>query len=244
MRCWTPARRCGVCGSVLDADPDRRAGVAPVQCGLHARGAGCAAAPGRLKRAQVPARRAAERDQAAIAAWRQDAWPVLKGRRRTRGMAVLRRRVRPGPEATAGTYLRPPRPHPGGAGDRRLQQAGVAGRADRRQARIRPRLIYRVHTARRRGSDSRKGFTETDHARFLDAARQQPRWSCVSTAAACKSSAVSTSVPAAGRSKHLSRQRRERLRAGPDQAPAVARDFPHIDTGAQPHDSAVRGWPH
>jgi len=29
-----------------------------------------------------------------------------------------------------------------------------------------------VHTARRRGSDSRKGFTETDYARFLDAARQ------------------------------------------------------------------------
>jgi putative transposase len=37
----------------------------------------------------------------------------------------------------------------------------------------RPRLIYRVHTARRRGSDSRKGFTETDYARFLDAAHQQ-----------------------------------------------------------------------
>jgi transposase len=35
----------------------------------------------------------------------------------------------------------------------------------------RPRLIYRVHT-RKRG-DSRKGFTETDYARFLDAARQQ-----------------------------------------------------------------------
>jgi hypothetical protein len=33
----------------------------------------------------------------------------------------------------------------------------------------RPRLIYRVHT-RRRGSLSRKGFTETDYARFLDAA--------------------------------------------------------------------------
>jgi transposase len=32
---------------------------------------------------QVPARQAAERDQAAITAWRQEAWPVLKGRRRT-----------------------------------------------------------------------------------------------------------------------------------------------------------------
>jgi putative transposase len=35
------------------------------------------------------------------------------------------------------------------------------------------RLIYRVHSARRRGSDSRKGFTEADYARFLDAAHQQ-----------------------------------------------------------------------
>jgi transposase len=35
-----------------------------------------------------------------------------------------------------------------------------------------PRLIYRVH-ARHRG-DKRKGFTETEYARLLDAARQQP----------------------------------------------------------------------
>ena len=32
---------------------------------------------------QVPARRAVERDEAAIAAWREEAWPVIKGRRRT-----------------------------------------------------------------------------------------------------------------------------------------------------------------
>jgi transposase len=37
-----------------------------------------------------------------------------------------------------------------------------------------PRLIYRTHT-RKPGSDSRKGFTETDYARFLDAAHQQLR---------------------------------------------------------------------
>jgi len=35
----------------------------------------------------------------------------------------------------------------------------------------RPRLIYRVH--RRRAGDKRKGFTETDYARLLDAAHQQ-----------------------------------------------------------------------
>jgi putative transposase len=34
-----------------------------------------------------------------------------------------------------------------------------------------PRLIYRTHRARR--ADKRKGFTETDYARFLDAAHQQ-----------------------------------------------------------------------
>jgi transposase len=32
---------------------------------------------------QVPARRAAERDDARIAAWREAEWPVVKGRRRT-----------------------------------------------------------------------------------------------------------------------------------------------------------------
>ena len=35
----------------------------------------------------------------------------------------------------------------------------------------RPRLIYRTHRGRQ--GDKRKGFTETDYARFLDAARQQ-----------------------------------------------------------------------
>ncbi len=35
-----------------------------------------------------------------------------------------------------------------------------------------PRLIYRVHHGRR-GKHQRKGFTETDYARLLDAAHQQ-----------------------------------------------------------------------
>ena len=37
----------------------------------------------------------------------------------------------------------------------------------------RPRLIYRVHHARRRRGDQRKGFTETGYAQLLDAAHQQ-----------------------------------------------------------------------
>ena len=36
----------------------------------------------------------------------------------------------------------------------------------------RPRLIYRVHQARRHRGDQRKGFTEADYARFFDAAHQ------------------------------------------------------------------------
>jgi hypothetical protein len=36
-----------------------------------------------------------------------------------------------------------------------------------------PRLIYQVHHARRCGNDQRKGFTEVDYARLLDAAHQQ-----------------------------------------------------------------------
>jgi hypothetical protein len=37
----------------------------------------------------------------------------------------------------------------------------------------RPRMIYRVHRRQPRGTDRRKGFTETDYARLLDDAHQQ-----------------------------------------------------------------------
>jgi len=37
----------------------------------------------------------------------------------------------------------------------------------------RPRLIYRVHAGHGPRKDRRKGFTETDYARLLDAAHQQ-----------------------------------------------------------------------
>jgi putative transposase len=36
-----------------------------------------------------------------------------------------------------------------------------------------PRLIYRIHRSRGHGKDRRKGFTETDYARLLDAVHQQ-----------------------------------------------------------------------
>jgi transposase len=37
----------------------------------------------------------------------------------------------------------------------------------------RPRLIYRVHASRRNSREQRKGFTEAEYARLLDAAHQQ-----------------------------------------------------------------------
>ena len=49
---------------------------------------------------QVPARRAAERDEARVAAWREEAWPVVKGRRRTWA---------PGSASRTNQGLRPPK---------------------------------------------------------------------------------------------------------------------------------------
>jgi hypothetical protein len=54
-----------------------------------------------------------------------------------------------------------------GGHDTRVSLAAlIAARPGRR-----PRLIYRTHRARH--ADKRKGFTETDYARLLDAAHQQ-----------------------------------------------------------------------
>jgi transposase len=78
---------------------------------------------------QVPARRAAERDEAQIARWREETWPVIKDGGGPGRLALLRRRVRPGLKAAEGPYLGPLWLHPGGAGDRHQQQARVAGRA-------------------------------------------------------------------------------------------------------------------
>src|SRR6266853_1552014 len=73
---------------------------------------------------QVPARRAAERDEDRIARWREETWPVIKHGGGPGRLALLPGRVRPGPEAAEGPHLGPPRPYPGGDGDRRPQHAG------------------------------------------------------------------------------------------------------------------------
>ena len=79
--------------------------------------------------AQVPARRAAERDEERIAAWREEAGGGKRTAADLGAWLGLRGRIRLGPKAAAKE-----RPHPGGDGDRRQRQAGVAGRADRRRA--------------------------------------------------------------------------------------------------------------
>jgi transposase len=87
---------------------------------------------------QVPARQAAERDEARIVAWREETWPVVKGRRRTWAPGWSSKTNQARAKAAQRTHLGPPRPDAGGEGDRRTQQARVARRAHRRQAWLPP----------------------------------------------------------------------------------------------------------
>jgi len=68
-QCWTLARIAEVIGSRFKVGYT----LAGVDLLLHRIGWSV----------QVPARRAAERDEARIAAWREGTWPVVKERRRT-----------------------------------------------------------------------------------------------------------------------------------------------------------------
>src|SRR4051794_36356977 len=84
---------------------------------------------------QVPARQAAERDEEQIAAWREETWPEIKRPRRTWAPGESSRTSpATGLQAAEGSHLGPPRPDPGGAGDRGDQPAAVGGRAGRGQA--------------------------------------------------------------------------------------------------------------
>jgi hypothetical protein len=122
---------------------------------------------------QFPARRAAERAEAAIAAWRQEGRLVVKDRGGPGGWLIF--------EDESGQGLTPPK---GRTWDRRgtTPVVKVTGGSNRRVSLAaliaikpghRPRLIYRVLKYRRRRGDQRKGFTETDYARLFDAAHQQ-----------------------------------------------------------------------
>jgi transposase len=68
-QCWTLARITGVIRRRFKVDYT----LAGAELLLHRIGWSV----------QVPARQAAERDEARIAAWREETWPVVKGRRRT-----------------------------------------------------------------------------------------------------------------------------------------------------------------
>jgi transposase len=68
-QCWTLARIAGVISDRFKVEYT----LAGVDLLLHRIGWSV----------QVPARQAAERDEAAIAAWREETWPVVKKRRRT-----------------------------------------------------------------------------------------------------------------------------------------------------------------
>src|SRR3954447_19740247 len=63
---------------------------------------------------QVPARRAAERNEERIAAWREETWPQIKGPRRTWAPGWSSKTSQAtGLQAAQGTYLGPPPPVPG-----------------------------------------------------------------------------------------------------------------------------------
>ena len=157
---------------VLDPGPDRRAGGPPVPGPVHAGRDGRAAAPDRVERAGPgPAGRRAGRggdrrlEAGDVARHKrtvadQGAWLVFEdesgqGLRPPKGRTWGRRGTTPVVTVT------------GGSNKRVSLAALIAVKPGQR-----PRLIYRVHTGRRRG-DKRKGFTETDYARLLDAAHQQ-----------------------------------------------------------------------
>ena len=122
---------------------------------------------------QVPARQAAERDEAAITRWKEVTWPVVKERRWTWAPLCF--------EDESGQGLRPPKGRTwghrgqtpvvrvtGGSNKRVSLAALIAIKPGQR-----PRLIYRVHHRRGSRNDRRKGFTEPDYAQLLDAAHQQ-----------------------------------------------------------------------
>uniref|UniRef100_UPI003FD7995A IS630 family transposase n=1 Tax=Streptomyces luteireticuli TaxID=173858 RepID=UPI003FD7995A len=123
---------------------------------------------------QMPARRAAERDEAKIAQWKDEQWPVIKGTAADLGAWLCF-------EDEAGQGLRPPKGRTWGrkghtpvvrvtaAGTRRVSMAALVCTKPGQ----RPRLIYRTLVDRGPRRGRRKGFDETDYARLLDAAHQQ-----------------------------------------------------------------------
>src|SRR3954452_20250782 len=121
---------------------------------------------------QVPARRAAERNEEQIAAWREETWPAIKRPRRTwaPGWSSKTNPARGSRPPRGRTWGRRGRPRVVGvtaANSPRLSLSALMATKPGQQ----PRLIYRTH--RGRGASRRKGFTEADYAALLDAAHRQ-----------------------------------------------------------------------
>ena len=74
-----PAAYGWAAGPAVDPGPGRGADHAPVRRLLHAARRVVPAAPARLSPPQVPAHRAFERDEDAIAAWRSATWAKVRG---------------------------------------------------------------------------------------------------------------------------------------------------------------------
>jgi len=154
----------GLCGSVLDAFPGHRAGMAAVRGGVHAGRNGRAAAPARLVGAGPgPPGRGAGRGED-----RQVAGGHLAGHKSTAADLGAWLCF----EDESGQGLRPPKGRTWGRRGH-TPVVKVTGGHDTRvslaaliavRPGARPRLIFRTHRARR--GDKRKGFTETDYARL------------------------------------------------------------------------------
>ncbi|XKK39639.1 IS630 family transposase [Nocardiopsis sp. ARC36] len=122
---------------------------------------------------QVPARRAAERDDEAVQQWQQKVWPRLKAPRATwtRGCASRTRRARAAgrPPPYLGQEGRTPVITVTGAGRGRVSAAPLCCYKPGQE----PRLLYRLHVYHRR-TDEKASFGEADYIALVDAAHRRP----------------------------------------------------------------------
>jgi putative transposase len=122
---------------------------------------------------QVPARRAAVRDEQAIASWRREVWPVGKAVAAQRDAWICfedeaGQTLRPSKARTWGRRGQTPVTVVSGKGSGRVSVAGLVCVKPGQRS----RLIYRtiVHRGRR---NERRSFAEADYISLLDAAHQQ-----------------------------------------------------------------------
>jgi putative transposase len=147
--------------------------AAAARGGVHAGRTGPAAAPARVERAGPgPAgRRAGRGGHRGV-----EAGDVAGGKRTAADLGAWLvfedesgQGLRPPKGRTRGRRGRTPVVTVTGGSNKRVSLAAlIAVRPGQR-----PRLTYRVHARRRPRGENRKGFTETDYARLLDAAHQQ-----------------------------------------------------------------------